>query len=69
MNPITQHYYLGARVKLAHTGLKPERWRHHLMRYEHADIVQFMEYGFPLGLAELAELQSSSRNHGSVYGF
>ena len=39
------------------------------MRYEHADIVQFMEYGFPLGLAELAELQSSSRNHGSVYGF
>ena len=61
--------YLGARVKLVHTGLKPERWRHHLIGYEHADLVQLIEYGFPLGLAELPELQSSSRNHGSAYGF
>ena len=48
--------YLGARVKLAHTCLKPERWRIHLFGYEHADIVQHLEYGFPLGLSELPEL-------------
>ena len=59
--------YLGARVKLAHTGLKPDRWRKHLVGYEHNEIVQFIEYGFPLGLCELPDLESSKRNHGSAY--
>ena len=61
--------HLGARIKLAHTCLKPDRWRTHLIGYEHADIVQYLEYGFPLGLSELSELKSSTRNHGSSYGF
>ena len=61
--------FLGARIKLKHVGMKPDRWRYHLLGYEHADIVQHLEYGFPLGLNELPELKSSSRNHGSSYAF
>ena len=61
--------FLGARVKLKHIGMKPERWRYHLQGYENAEIVQYLEYGFPLGLQELPDLLSSQRNHGSAYSF
>ena len=61
--------FLGARIILKHVGMKAGRWRHHLLGYEHADLVQFIDYGFPLGLSETPELQSCSRNHGSSYGY
>ena len=61
--------YLGARIRLQHVGLNVDRWRYHLMGYEHVEIVQHLEYGFPLGLNELPELRSCSRNHGSSYSF
>ena len=61
--------FLGARIKLKHVGMKPDRWRYHLRGYEHNDIVQHLEYGFPLGLNELPDLQGCQRNHGSAYGF
>ena len=61
--------HLGARIQLAHTGLKPERWRYHLLGYEHAEISQYIEFGFPIGLSELPALESSTRNHGSSYGY
>ena len=67
--PVFTANHLGARVKLVHTGLKPERWRFHLIGYEHAEITQFIEFGFPLGLCELPSLESSTRNHGSAYGY
>ena len=61
--------FLGARVKLKHVRLKICRWRYHLRGYEHVDIVQHLEFGFPLGLQELPDLCSSQRNHGSAYNF
>jgi hypothetical protein len=61
--------FLGARIKLRHVGMKTDRWRYHLRGYEHSEIVQHLEYGFPLGLNELPELESSTRNHGSSYSF
>ena len=63
--------YLGARVPLQHTSLNIEKWRHHLIGYDGADIVQFLEYGFLLGLADNPPpvLQSSLRNHGSSYQY
>ena len=61
--------YMGARIRLEHVGLKIDRWRYHLRGYEHADILQHLEFGFPLGLVESPELQSCSRNHGSSYAF
>ena len=61
--------YMGARIKLEHVGMKVDRWRYHLRGYEHSDILQHLEFGFPLGLVDLPELQSCSRNHGSSYAF
>ena len=61
--------YMGARIRLEHVGMKIDRWRYHLRGYEHADILQHLEFGFPLGLVDVPELQSCNRNHGSSYAF
>ena len=63
--------YLGARIPLKHTGLKIDRWRHHLLGYENVEICQFLVYGFPIGLSEdpTPKLVSTMRNHGSSYQF
>ena len=61
--------HLGARVRLPHTKLNVDRWRHHLVGYENAELCQFLEYGFPLGLTSADELQSKTRNHGSSYAW
>ena len=59
--------HLGARVKMPHIKLKIDRWRFHLIGYEDAEISQHLEYGFPLGLSPLPDLESSTSNHGSSY--
>ena len=59
--------HLGARISLPHLGLKIDRWRHHLTGYVDAEVIQFMEFGFPLGLSSLPDLACSTRNHGSAY--
>ena len=63
--------HLGARIPLRHTGLNIDRWRHHLVGYHEPEIVQFMEYGFPIGLSETLKpkLSSTLRNHGSSLQF
>ena len=61
--------FLGARIPLVHTSLRIDRWRQHLIGYEDAHLVQNLEYGFPLGLKELPEIESCTRNHGSSYNF
>ena len=61
--------FMGARIPLVHTALNIERWRHHLIGYEAAELVQFLQYGFPLGLREAPEIESCARNHGSSYQF
>ena len=42
--------FLGPRVPLQHIGLNVESWRKRLVGYKHFEVVQFSEYGFPLGL-------------------
>lgn len=59
--------HIGARVSLPHVKLRLDRWRYHLVGYENADIVQFLEFGFPIGLTNLPDLECSSQNHGSAY--
>ena len=59
--------YLGARVSIPHAKLRINRWRYHLIGYEHAELVQFLQFGFPLGLDSSPELRSCERNHGSSY--
>ena len=36
--------FLGARIPLPHTKLKIARWRHHLLGYENADLVQHLYF-------------------------
>ena len=65
--------YRGARISLQHTGLNLDRWRYHLNGYDDGkkEILQLLEYGFPLGLSEDPQLglQSTLSNHGSAYSF
>lgn len=61
--------YMGARLPLQHTTLNLDRWRHHLIGYEHVELCQLLEYGFPLGLQDDPSLESSFRNHGSSYQY
>ena len=65
--------HLGARIPLRHTGLNMDRWRHHLVGYDDGskEILQMLEFGFPLGLSTdpSPTLESSLSNHGSSYNF
>ena len=59
--------HLGARVTLPHVKLNLERFRYHLRGYEHVELIQHLEFGFPLGLCSSPELECAVRNHGSAY--
>ena len=61
--------YMGARVPLAHSRLKIQNWREYLRDYPHCEILQFLEYGFPLGLSKDPVLEPSLKNHSSAYLF
>ena len=63
--------YCGARIRLAHTGLDLVKWRQHLIGYEDMELCQYLEYGFPIGLAQDPPplLVSAQRNHGSSYQY
>ena len=61
--------HLGARISLPHIKLNIKQWRYHLTGYEHAELVQLLEFGFPLGLHSSPSLESTTRNHGSSYSW
>ena len=63
--------HLGARIPLKHTRLNIPQWRYHLLGYEGRDIVQFLEFGFPIGVLreKVPDLSPSLQNHGSAYQY
>ena len=61
--------HLGARIVLPHVKLDVKQWRFHLTGYEDIELVQLIEFGFPLGLESSPNLESSTRNHGSSYSW
>ena len=63
------HNYRGARIPLAHNNIKVENFRSLLTKfgYLHIHILQFIEFGFPLGLWSDAFLEPSVKNHSSAY--
>lgn len=62
--------YMGARIPLVHTGLNIENWRYHLTGHgEVNELLQFLQYGFPLGLEDNPVLKPCERNHGSAYQY
>ena len=63
--------HMGARIPLQHTRLKISRWRYHLLGYEGVDIIQYLQFGFPIGVLrqKVPDLSPSLRNHGSSYQY
>ena len=63
--PANTPNHIGARISLPHCKLNLDRWRSHLIGYENAELTQYLEFGFPLGLEDSATLDCHTRNHGS----
>ena len=63
--------YRGARIPLAHNNINVDKFRDLLTKfgYPHIHILQFIQYGFPLGLWSDAFLEPSTKNHSSAYSY
>ena len=56
--------FLQARVPLPHQ-LRIPQWRYYLQGHSNISLVDFLEYGFPVGFNPAYPLESTNRNHGS----
>ena len=65
------HNYRGTRLPLKHNNINVDNFRTLLCRYNYPDIhiLQFVEFGFPLGLWSNAFLEPCSSNHSSAYSY
>ena len=61
--------YLGARIPLEHNTFNLQYWRQELIGYENIEVLQFLQFGFPLGIEKSPSLSPASANHGSAYQF
>ena len=63
--------FMGARIPLSHCKLNIQNWRRYLVGYDQPEILQHLEFGFPLGLRENPppELKCSLQNHASAYQY
>ena len=63
--------YKGARIPLQHNNINVANFRAYLTKfsYPHIHILQYVEFGFPLGLWSDAYLVPSTRNHSSSYSY
>ena len=60
----------GARVPLKHSKINVNRFRELLPHYfSDLAILQYLQFGFPLGLVENYVLQPNHRNHSSSYEY
>ena len=67
--PENSFNFQGARIPLAHTKLVIPKWRELLETYPKKDIVDKLEFGFPIGTSSNSELVPSLKNHSSSYMF
>ena len=65
------HNYRGAKIPLQHNGINVTKFRDYLLKFEypHIHLMQFIEFGFPLGLWSEAFLVPSVQNHSSAYSY
>ena len=59
----------GARISLTHTNLNIPAWRHRLAGYYREELVDYLEYGFPIGVSLDGETEPCLKNHSSSYMF
>ena len=57
--------YLGARIPVL-SQRRPDRWRFHLKQFWDKQIVDLIQYGFPLDFDRTCQLQSTEINHTSA---
>ena len=58
--------YAGARIPLEHCKIDVKKFRELLTEYDDIGVLQYLEFGFPLGLAQDFELDSCIQNHSSA---
>ena len=63
--------YKGARIPLQHNNINVDNFRSYLTKfsYPHIHILQYVEFGFPLGLWSESFLVPSTQNHSSAYSY
>ena len=58
--------FAGARVELKHCKIDVNKFRAKLGGYDDIGVLQFVQFGFPIGLAQEFELESCVKNHSSA---
>ena len=61
--------FAGARIPLEHSFINVEKFRLLLKYYDDLAILQFLEFGFPVGLAQEFDLKPCTQNHSSSYEY
>ena len=61
--------FAGARIILKHNKINVELFRELLEDYEDVEVCQYLQYGFPLGLAQEVFLEQSLKNHQSAFTY
>ena len=67
--PQGTYNFKGAQISLTHTKLNIPAWKHHLADYHLKDLVQYLEYGFPIGVDPDGHTEPCLKNHSSSYMF
>ena len=65
--PQGTYNYLGARRSLVHTKLNIPLWKDLLVDYPKKELVDFLQYGFPVGVDPDGPTEPSLKNHSSSY--
>ena len=61
--------YCGARMPLQHLKLNIRCLEENLTSYHDQDLIEFLKFGFPLGLDPACDIESTLRNHSSAYQY
>ena len=65
--PAGTYNFEGARIPLAHTKLNIPKWKELLASYPKKDLVEKLEFGFPIGTTDGPDLEPAMKNHSSSY--
>ena len=65
--PEGTYNYLGAKISLVHTELNIPAWRNLLSDYPRKELVDFLEFGFPIRVDIDGFTEPSLKNHSSSY--
>ena len=67
--PAGTYNFCGARIPLYHTSLNIPSWKEHLSEYYRKDLVDYLEFGFPIGVDPDGQTEPTLKNHSSSYMF